>query len=77
MLDKVRLSSDPGLCFSLPVVFDGGGGTGARGGIEGTKDGGNLSGRSILLRRSTTKCMAVLNSSNDRAPSFVTSASCL
>ena len=43
----------------------------------GTRQGGKVSGRSMLFFRNTTKCIAVLNSSRDRAPSLVTSASCL
>jgi hypothetical protein len=44
---------------------------------SGTREGGRVSGRSMLFLRNTTKCIAVLNSSRDRAPSLVTSASCL
>jgi hypothetical protein len=36
-----------------------------------------VSGKSMLFLRNTTRCIAVLNSSRDRAPSLVTSASCL
>lgn len=43
----------------------------------GWSTGGKTSGRGMLLRRSTTKCMAVLNSSRERAPSLDTSESCL
>lgn len=43
----------------------------------GWRTGGKTSGRGMLLRRSTTRCMAVLNSSRERAPSLDTSESCL
>lgn len=54
-----------------------GGGSSLGGGGGGMRDGGRVSGRGMLFLRSTTRCMATLNSSSDRAPSFVTSASCL
>lgn len=42
-----------------------------------TRDCGNTSGSSILFLFKTTRCMAILNSGNDNAPSFEMSDNCL
>lgn len=44
--------------------------------FPGINVGGRTSGSSMWFLRNTTRCMAVLNSCRDRAPSLVTSASC-
>jgi hypothetical protein len=46
-------------------------------GRDARRDGGSTSGRGILLRLITTRCMAILNSDRERAPSLVMSESCL
>lgn len=45
--------------------------------LRGTREVGKLSGRGILFLLRTTKCIATLNSSKDKAPSLDTSDNCL